>query len=226
MASLPPSTGNENLAPQIEAETTHYQLGVIANDKITSGRVMIHNRGKAALLIPKVNTQCGCTKGKMSQEMIPPGESAPLEVTIDPMRINGFKSTKTLTLYTNDPKHPTLTIQVSAEVEPEFVLEPPMLDFGTITKGEPATQNLKVIQKTDQPFELTEAAIVGNESYFEFAHQEIPAAERTDPNKKEYFATVTVLPTAPAGPLRASLRLKTNLKRLPVSVAPVFAEVK
>ena len=225
-APLSPSTSSEKLVPQIEAETTHYQMGIISNDELTKGQVMIHNRGKAALLVPKVNTQCGCTTGKMSKEMIPPGESAPLEVTVDPMRINGFKSTKTLTLFTNDPKHPTLAIQVSAEVEPEFVLEPPTLDFGTITKGEPATQTLKVIQKTDQPFELTEAAIVGNESYFQFTYEEIPAAERMDPNKKEYVAKVTVLQTAPTGPLRASLRLKTNLKRLPMSVAPVFAEVK
>jgi hypothetical protein len=144
-AKLPPVDADQNDVPQIAAETAAYHMGSIANNKATKGAVKIYNRGTKPLEITKIGTSCGCTKGKMQTngEVIPPGEERNLEVTVDPFRIPGFTSTKILTLESNDPKKPAIKISVTADVIPEYTLEPAVFALGDINKGE--TRELEIV---------------------------------------------------------------------------------
>jgi hypothetical protein len=224
-ASLGPA-GKTGEVPAIEVETNHYDMGIIPNDKSAEGSVMIHNRGKSPLHITKVNTQCGCTKGKMSKEIIPPGESAPLEVTVDPFRIPQFNSTKTLTLFTNDPDDPTVKIDVTAKVNPELIVDPEKIHLGTIQKGEEVSQTVRLIQNTDQPLSIKSLKLVGQAEYYETDFKEVAPAEWANPDRREYLITAKVLPVAPAGKLRANIMLETEFPRLPRFTIPMELEVK
>ena len=145
--------------PSIELETNHYEMGTISNEEPTKGQVMVYNRGKSPLQISRVTTQCGCTQGAMAkgQETIPAGGQAPLEVTVDPFRIPGFSSTKTLTLFTNDPKNPSIQVKVSADVDPSVLFEVkgpeehtscmPVVKTEVKVKGDLTDEQLKTIER-------------------------------------------------------------------------------
>lgn len=211
-----PATADETTQPRIELETDHYHMGTIANDEKTEGQIMVYNRGKAPLLITKVTTQCGCTQGAMpkGRETIPPGGQVPLEVIVDPFRIPTFTSTKTLTLYSNDPNNPTITVKVSADVAPEVEIEPASLDFGPVAKGETPQLTYIVRQVGDQTFDITGQRIAGTRDAFDVSFKERPVSEWKTPGHKEYLVTAKVRPSAPTGDLRASAMLSTDFKRL------------
>jgi hypothetical protein len=159
----------------------------------------------------------------MSKSIIPPGGQAPLEVTVDPFRIAGFDSTKTLTLYTNDPKNPTITVDVKAKVSPEIRIEPDAINFGEIQKGQQVSHTARIIQLTDEDLEILDGSSGSN---YSMEVKEAPKAEWADPSHKEFVLTVTSLPNAPIGVTNGAVRLTTNLKRLPNVMVPVTGLVK
>lgn len=225
-ASLAATTAPDGAVPLIEVETNDYDMGIIANDKLSEGQVMVYNRGNAALKITKVNTQCGCTKGKMSKDTIEPGKSAPLEITVDPFKIPQFDSSKTLTLFTNDPENPTVKVQVAARVNPEVIVEPDRIEFGEVNKGQTQTATVRLIQNTDAALVLKNLQLVGQSEHYETKMEEIAPEEWANPDRREYLVTAKVLENAPTGKLRANIVLETEFPRLPRVTVPMGLEVK
>lgn len=212
--------------PRIEVETHSYDMGMIANDKTTEKTLKVFNRGTAPLEIKRVTTSCGCTKGKMAEDVIRPGKSADLVITVDPFRIPGFTSEKTLTLYTNDPKNAEVQIVVKASVQQELEMDPESLNFGVIDKGAGGEQQVRIRALLDRPFEISEARITAFPNVYESTLEDVPEAEWKTPGRREYIVAVKVLPDAPVGRHTSRLLLTTNLKRLKRAFVSLNAHVK
>ena len=135
---LPPVGADPSLVPLIVLEPSSLDLGPLPNTAKSTAEIKVHNRGKARLDISDVQTTCACTRGVMDRERIPPGDTGTLTVTIDPFRIFGFESKKTLSLFTNDVKNSPLEVAVKVTIEPEFAVEPAAFDFGEVPQGAPA----------------------------------------------------------------------------------------
>jgi hypothetical protein len=219
--------------PKIELSTTEYDMGAIPNDKPSTGNVTIFNRGTAPLRISQVNTSCGCTVASVeeSKKTIPPGGEAPLTVVVNPARIQGFESTKMLTVFSNDPKQPHLVMKVKAKIEPEYLVEPTPLAFGKIPKGEVAKKQIVVRQLQDAPFrdapfELNVARLLGAPPGLTANAALRPEAEWASPGKREYAVDVALDTNAvPPGPYQGMLDLETNVQRVRHQVVNVTAEV-
>lgn len=201
-------------APAIYIEMKEFDMGEIVNDQSTVAEVAVYNRGNAPLIISGVKTQCGCTKGRMASSTIAPGESENLIITVDPFRIPGFSSTKMLTLSSNDPVSPKTYLNVHATVEKEVEVEPEVLDFGEVRKGQGAEITLRVRQLNDEPLEIRSAGVQARKALFEVEYEPVPESEWRTPGKREYLVTARVLPSAPMGQLLSRLAIVTNNKRL------------
>jgi hypothetical protein len=222
----PPVGSQEGVSPDIEVETTHYDMGEIANDRIAKGEVMIYNKGTFDLTINHVDTTCGCTLGSVENKTIPAGGREPLIVTVNPARIAGFHSTKTLTISSNDPDEPRVTVDVTAKVKPEFVIEPEEIDFATVAKGETATKTAVVRQAVPEfaapntgamasRLELDRVVAVGNREGLQVNLRPRPESEWTTPGLAEYLLEFTLdTTTLPAGTFQASYNMATNVARL------------
>lgn len=234
---LPPVTADPGSVPVIEVETTEFDVGVISNSEPTTKELLVHNKGKRDLKITSIKTTCGCTVGTFDKSskrpgvtedaVIPPGSKLPMFVTINPYRIPGFYSHKTLTIYSSDPVNPTTEVQVYAHIDPEFILEPDSLDFGTIELGTPVTKEVRIRQAGTTPMKLEKVETPSprgrrdlrgsapkEDELFSVALAEIPSSEWKQPGHPEWKVTVTLSPNLPIGTFQNQFYIFSDAKRL------------
>jgi hypothetical protein len=102
--------------PAIYVEPDSYDLGTIPQQVVTHSFI-VKNKGDGDLVIGKITTSCGCTKAQIGQNTILPGKEALLTVTFDPiLHDTRGKTTKTVSLETNDPLNPVKKIKIRAFV--------------------------------------------------------------------------------------------------------------
>lgn len=206
-------------------ESHEIDLGLVHNYDKTYSKMRVENRGKQNLKIIKINTTCLCTQGRIdpNKATIPPGGFAEIEIQLDPMRIGGFTSTKTLTILSNDVQKPQIQVKVSAHVTPEFELLPEdLLNFNTIQQGESPKITCLLRQLNDEPLEIREimenlpkkgAAAKPDSGIFKYTYVLRPEQSWLTPGKTEYDVTVQVSPNAKPGLHKTYFFLILNLKR-------------
>jgi hypothetical protein len=109
--------------PVIAFDERVHDFGVVNLDTLLKHPFMIKNAGTAVLAIQGVRTSCGCTTATAGLESIPPGGSSPLEVTLD-MRYFSGPGSKTIQIDSNDPRHPTSTLEIKYDIQRLIVFQP------------------------------------------------------------------------------------------------------
>lgn len=232
--SLPPVDADPSLVPDIELETAELHVGTIPNTRIFETQFKVFNRGKAPLRLGDVRTSCVCTQGRIpeSGRTVPPGGESVVEVMVDPRRIPGFHSRKTLTVFSNDPDEARINIDVVADIEPEFEVVPESIEFGEVPKGVAVSRSILVRQSQQAPFEIRDITVKGV-AMGEAAAEDLlvewrrkPAETWSVPDRAEFEITATVGESAPPGAYVRFLEIRTNVERLPVLPIKVTAEVR
>lgn len=232
--SLPPIDSDRGLVPKIELETTHLDMGVVRNDDVTHTTLKVFNRGKAPLKIVNIETTCACTLGNIPPDRatIEPGGEADIKITMNPFRIPGFHSRKTLTIFSTDPQTPTLKFEVEALVDPEFEMSPEEIDFGIVQKGETRESRMLIRQLQEAPLVISEVRSVAAHTVSEespdilYAFEQRPEAEWSDPEKAEYWIAASLTPLVPPGPIQRYFSINTNLERMALMPGRLKGEVK
>lgn len=103
-------------APEIVFDDNTFDFSNIKQGDKVEHVFMISNNGKSDLFIRKVKASCGCTAANPEQDMIPAGESTPMKVVFDSRGKVG-KQNKTITIISNDPRHPRTILWVKGTVE-------------------------------------------------------------------------------------------------------------
>lgn len=216
--SLPPIGSNPDNTAIIELETgSVLDFGTVPNDKETTKKVRVFNRGKSVLSLKDIRTTCACTIGTIpiGQNSIPPNGEGYFIVTIYPARVAGFYSEKTLTIFSNDFKNPITELKVIAKIDPEFICEPDVVDFGTFPKGNIIEQKLHITQKSmDKPLEINKVYemdiqdITDNDLTFE-----IIKTKTEEP--VEYIISMKIYPHVSPGEFDRKIFLCTNIDRFP-----------
>lgn len=219
--AIPPA-GQPDQVAVIELETQEFVMGTIAHDAVAEKPLKVRNRGRIPLTITEIKTSCGCTQGSIAPEhaSIPPGGEATITVAVDPRRIPGFHAKKTLTIFSNDIKNPTVAVTVETFVDPEFEV-PEKLSFGDVPKGEARSASITFRQLDNEPLELTSAETYVPEGQpaptdISYAITRLPESEWKAPGKAEYTLTATLDPSIAPGAFRHTCVVKTNVARLPL----------
>lgn len=195
--------------PKIEVDPV-FKVGTIKSVGTTKLQLKVSNSGDADLVIDRVGTSCGCTTPSISEEnkRVPPGGSSAINVDINPARMSNFDFDNVVIIFSNDLSNDTFTVHIIGTVEPEFVVEPGVVDFGTVRKGEPQEVTIRWRQMTDEPIEITkvESANTGSELLL-FSFEKLPESEWAQPGHNEYDIKVGLNDrlTTP-GPLREEAR--------------------
>ena len=105
--------------PAILVDPPSHDFGTIPQETVNHSFTVI-NKGDKDLVIGKITTSCGCTTAKIDQNIIPPGQTATLQVTFDPVvHDTKGKTTRTVHLQTNDPRFPVKDVKIRAFVKKE-----------------------------------------------------------------------------------------------------------
>lgn len=239
------STITDGLVPSTEVDLSQHKplefseqpvsMGTIARDRKAEKRITVKNPGGLPIDVMDITTSCNCTLGHFERAAvrsdgrrittIEAGQQETLVVTVDPKLIHGFHSSKVLTIMTNDPVQANYTLVVSADVDPEFSQDPEFIDFGTVQRGKGAEARMRIVQLTDDPFDITAAQLEpsssgsgpdapAKESPIELELVKLPEAEWKSPQRAEWELVVRLLPTAAPGAIDVSAWLVTTAARV------------
>ncbi len=216
--SLPPVGSNPDETAVIELETgSMLDLGTVPNDKETTRKVRVFNKGKSVLSLKDIRSTCACTIGTIpiGQNTIPPNGEGYFIVTFRPERVAGFHSEKVLTIFSNDFMNPTVELKVVANIEPEFICEPEHIDFGAFNKGTIIEKKVHITQKFFKKplkifkvYEMNIPETVENDLSFQIVKvkEEQPV---------EYNLTIKIGENISPGDFTREIFLSTNIDRFP-----------
>jgi hypothetical protein len=103
-------------AAMLKLSKNSYDFGNVEEGKVVETTVAFKNEGNAVLQITDVKTSCGCTAALLSSKELKPGESGTLRIDLDTANREG-KLTRTVTLFSNDPKEPNQTFTIFVNIE-------------------------------------------------------------------------------------------------------------
>jgi hypothetical protein len=103
-------------APKIEFNENTFNFGTITQGQSVDYIFQFKNTGKSDLVIRKTKASCGCTVINPSKSLLKPGETADLKVKFNSTgKLN--RQNKSITVITNDPSQPQVTLRVTGMVE-------------------------------------------------------------------------------------------------------------
>jgi len=99
-------------APAISVDNPNYDATISSAGVVVRHVFTVRNRGDQALAITDVLPSCVCTTASVAKANLPPGASLALAVSVDTTGFAGLV-VRTVTLKSNDPDNPMLTLVVS-----------------------------------------------------------------------------------------------------------------
>ncbi len=105
-------------APKLVAVEAVKDVGKVAKGERVKVDFELRNDGPAELLINNVHPTCGCTVASFDAK-IAPGATGKIHAEIDTVDFSG-PIAKTITVLSNDPLNPRLTLTIKARVEPQI----------------------------------------------------------------------------------------------------------
>lgn len=216
LAALPVLTSTSVSAQASDAEasdiqfvSTEHDFGAIMDVNRYDTAFLFTNVGNAPLVIEQVKAGCGCTTPALAKKVFAPGESSEIEVSFKPR--GGGRQTKRITVFTNDPDEPTITLAIKADITPFVTATPRMVRFQNARTGT-GQQAVVQLEAVDPDFSIRRAYVTGLAAKH-FSAQVLPRPEgiTTGP----WNVLVSLSPQAPWGTQYATLNLDVLGKPTP-----------
>jgi hypothetical protein len=196
------------MGPEILFAETEIDFGAVEQLSVKTEEILFLNDGDEILEILGLTTDCDCTPVLLSKKIIDPGEEGRIKVTLN-TDLEAGPVEGTFLVHTNDPARPEVKIKLKGTVEPAFVFDPKMLNFGVRRPGDPAkTLELKVRPVKAKGTEIRSLSCTSE-------HVRI---ERVEP----FRIRVTLLDSVPSGRFKFQLVMETTHDRLPRWEIPVI----
>jgi hypothetical protein len=105
-------------APKAVFVANSFDFGKITQGETVKTDFKFTNKGKSDLTIYKVKTSCGCTASEPEKKVLKPGESSNIHVSFNSAGKHGAEE-KSVTVYSNDPSAPEITLTIKANITNE-----------------------------------------------------------------------------------------------------------
>lgn len=175
------------------------------------------NKGDGKLVITKAKGSCGCTVPDLAKREFNAGEGSIISVRYDPHGRSG-KQRQTITVESNDPDNPIIQLAISATVKQLVAVEPKLVNFAQVPKGESPSTVLTVTGLTED-FEATLATL--NDERFEVKILDTIEIDVDGEKLRQSQIEVSLKESAKVGQLQDTLTIRTNDPRMPLVSVPV-----
>src|SRR5579862_5326087 len=134
-------------APKIQFDKTVYDFGSTSFVDSVMGTFTFSNTGQADLKVGKPQPSCGCTVASVKPEVLKPGEKGELVFKVNIGAAHGALE-KHITVPSNDPQTPSISLSVKADVKQVIEVTPGLITMGAVRQG--AVTNVTVLlHRTD-----------------------------------------------------------------------------
>ncbi len=186
---------------RIQFESTEHDFGSIMDVNTYDTVFRFANTGTSPLVIEQVKAGCGCTTPALEKKVFAPGESSEIEVAFKPR--GGGRQTKRITVFTNDPVQPTVSLSIKADITPFVTATPRMVRFQNARTGV-GEQAVVQLEAMDPDFSIRRAYVTGLAAKY-FSAQVLPRPEGITAGPRNVL--VSLSPEAPWGMQYATLNL-------------------
>ena len=217
-AALPPLPGTvSGGGPRMVFASPVFDFGRLASGQVARHDFIFTNAGDAVLEVTAVRASCGCTTAGEYSRRVEPGQTGQIPIQFNSGAFNG-EILKTVTVQSNDPKQPAITLQIKGtiwrpvEVNPQFAI----LQV-TSESVSNATTTVRIIHHLEEPLVLSPP---------ESQNPHFAAELRTNQPGREYELVVRVVPPLEGANRQGVISLNTSLTNPPniLVTAMVFVQ--
>jgi hypothetical protein len=203
-----PAAPSTAAAPKLVAVEAIRDVGKVAKGEKVKVDFELRNEGAAELLISSVRPTCGCTVASFD-EKIAPGGVGRIHAEVDTVDFGG-PIAKTITVHSNDPVQPRLTLTIKARIEPQIVTSPGYARFVYVQNQPPTT-----VKQWLWAENFADLRILSVKSPYKFIQATFrpatPEERRSEiANLNQWVVETTIQPDAEVGALRDFLVVETN----------------
>ncbi|MFH1277207.1 MAG: DUF1573 domain-containing protein [Candidatus Eisenbacteria bacterium] len=202
-------------APSLVADPPEYDCGVLCGDTTVSFLFTLRNEGDEPLHIAAVDAACGCTSVFLPDSLIPPRGALPLTGSFSSRKMRGDVR-KTVTLTTDDPGRPAAILLIRAWVLRDLTWAPRTVRFFGVRAGEGSERTVLFRPGRGVPFTIE--GVQGPAGRYDLR---VTEGERLG----DRVLHVVLLPTAEAGALGDTIRVRTNVEGKEEIVIPVEGRI-
>ncbi|HOK15060.1 MAG TPA: DUF1573 domain-containing protein [Candidatus Kapabacteria bacterium] len=131
-----------------------YNWGKVkSTDNPLKATVKIYNHGNEELHIVNVKPGCGCTTAPLDKKILPPGDSANLDITLN---ITGYSDNvvKSIMIESTDPEKKSFYYYIKANVFRPIVVVPQYIPFNELYYMQEASSKVMLKNNTDAPIKI------------------------------------------------------------------------
>jgi hypothetical protein len=155
MASLTVHSGQDQ-ASSIIFDHSEKDFGKVIQGETLKHVFIFTNKGSTVLEILGIEPSCGCQAASSSARQLRAGQSGQIEVIVDTGGLTGAID-KSVIILTNDPRRPSVSLSVRADVQPEISLSSPSIYFETVPKGEEVTKEIIITVPAERTIKILSA---------------------------------------------------------------------
>ncbi len=211
-------------AARLTFDKVEHNFGEIFDDAEQSFEFWFTNTGPDPLIIGEIKSSCGCTVPDISKRVYQPDERGFITVVFNPHGKRGSDA-RSVTINSNDASKPSARLVVKSFVKQLVIVEPSVLQFGQVDKGEKREKEIFVAGRTPD-FEATIATSNLTDVY-EIEVKETKVRE-VGPEKEQLRATriiVRLKEFATVGQHRGELSIRTTDPRRPIQRTQALSQV-
>ena len=157
-------------APVIHFDKTHHDFGRITPDRKVAAKYRVTNTGNAFLSITQVRPSCGCTYTMLGKWSMAPGESTEIEALFDPKGQKGGVR-KSIEVVSNDPRTPTVSLTLEAEVAQEIMPSVDAVYFHQAPRAATTRSLVRFASGDGEPVQIVDVKAPGA-PYLSFAYRQ------------------------------------------------------
>jgi hypothetical protein len=208
---------------QVTFVMTEHDFGAILGDQNPRVKFKFRNTGTGTLSIRNIHASCGCTVPNLenAKREYQPGEEGSLEVDFHPKGKQGQSQTS-VTIQTNDPERPQVVLTIRADVRPIVSVDPPLVQFADVRKGESRVVDVRVVGRT-QDFAVQQV-VVTDPSITAKVMETTPTDFRGE-KLRGTLVRFSISPNAKAGNIFASATITTNDAREPNIAVQIMGRI-
>jgi hypothetical protein len=206
--AIPPSPTVGGIGPRLKVLQTTVDLGEVDDRAAVVRSFPFENVGDKPFHVAVLRRSCSCEDVTGPDADVPPGGSGSVTFRWTPALGTVGHTTVSAEVQTNDPKTPTLRLELTSRVAPRIRISPVVsfIDFDNVRPGETRERGLKVFSPTLAAFDL-DAALTGDG--VELTKTPLPPGDLVEDATamSGYRLTLKTTPKLPAGYYRAELTL-------------------
>jgi len=184
-------------------------FGVVARGSEAKARIKITSLWRDDTHIADVRTTCGCSAAKPQKTLLKSRESTFIEITMNTHKFTHRKNSNVIVTF-DKPKRAEVRIPITAYIQPDIVLNPGSVNFGSVESGRGWQKTIQVSHSSLPSWRVTDAKSTSG-------HLDVSVA-KSNRGSSSYELTVTLKPTAPVGDFRDQVVLSTGDRTSGLSV--------